>query len=155
MKFVDQSFFAPRTPVPTKELLSKQTPVVGVKAGALVSDRNHELSRLKVAAYVDGRFRRRIFRRIVENLAQCSLHQYRIYPQQNEFFPEALPQRQAATPALKRSVDEVGRFGPFELRLQAVAADVRSVGNILEFDIEPLRFPMHQRRKLFSGEHCR
>src|SRR6266436_1635493 len=143
-----------RVTITTKELLSKQSLVCGVKAGALVSDRNHELSGFKVAAYVDGRFRRRIFRRVVENLSERSLHQYRIYAQQNEFLRKRDldgAAREAVAAALKRRIDEVGRLGPFELRLQAVAADARSVENILDFDIKPLRFLMDQRRKLFQA----
>src|SRR5437870_4826370 len=62
-----------RVTITTKELLSKQSSVFGVKSSTLVGDGNHELSRFKMAAYVDGRFRRRIFRRVVENLSERSL----------------------------------------------------------------------------------
>src|SRR5260370_13903716 len=110
--------------------------VVGVKTGALVSDRNHELSRFYMVAYADGSFRRRIFRRVVENLSQRSLHQHRIYAQQNEFLRKRYLDgavRQAVAATLKRRIDEVGGFIPFELRLQAVAAVSRSVDAILQF----------------------
>src|SRR5713101_5579952 len=50
-----------RVTITTKELLSKQGAVFRVKAGTLVSDGNHELSRFEMATHVDGRFRRRIF----------------------------------------------------------------------------------------------
>src|SRR6266852_5662118 len=143
-----------RVTITTKELLSKQSSVIGVKAGALVSDGNHELSRFKMAAYVDGRFRRRIFRRVVENLSQRLLHQDRVYAQENEFLRKRHldgAAREAVAAALKRRIDEVGGFRPFELRLQAVAADPRSVENILDFDIEPLRFLLDQRGKLFQA----
>src|SRR6266436_8476485 len=124
----------------TKELLSKQRAVVRVKTGTVVSDGNHELSQFEMATYVDGRFRRRIFCCVVENLPQRSLHQHRIYAQQNEFLRQRDldgAAREAVAAALKRRIDEVGRLGPFELRLQAVAADARSVENILDFDIKP------------------
>jgi len=40
--------------IATNELLSKQGAVFGVKAGALTSDGNRELSRFKMAADFDG-----------------------------------------------------------------------------------------------------
>src|SRR5215471_4257033 len=64
-----------RMTISTEELLSQQSTVVGVKAGPLIDDRNDEMTRLKMPPDHDGRLRWRIFRRIIENLSQCSFHQ--------------------------------------------------------------------------------
>src|SRR5216683_7120881 len=140
--------------ISTEELLSQQRPVVGVKPGPLVGDRNYELAGFIVSADTNGGLRRRIFRRIVENLPQRPLHQYGIDPQEDEFLRKRhldRAARQAVATTLKRRIDEVGGLRPFELRLKTVAADARGVENILDLDIEPLRFLMDQRRELLEA----
>src|SRR5215471_15953294 len=140
--------------ITAKELLPEQHPVVRVKASSLIGDRNCKLAGFKMAADADRGLRRRIFCRIVENLSQCALHQHRIYTQQHEFLWKRYVNRAAAqtvATTLKRRIDEIGRLCPVELCLQTVAADARSVENILDFDIKPFRFLMNQRRKPFQA----
>src|SRR5437879_7248818 len=106
-----------------EELLSKQRTVFHVKAGAVVSDGNYELTQFDMATDVDGRFRRRIFCGVVENLSERPLHQDGIYAQQNEFLGKRDLDGaacEAVAAALKRRVDEVGGLRPFELCLQAI-----------------------------------
>src|SRR6202522_3391200 len=59
-----------RVSISTEELLSKQNPVVGIKARTLVGDRNCELAGFVLPVDADGGLRRRIFGGIVENLRE-------------------------------------------------------------------------------------
>src|SRR5262245_30663926 len=107
----------------------------GRQSGALVSDVDTQAVTVRSHGYFYRRPRFRILHGIVENLHQRLLNQNRIDVNQRQvrgYVNNDTPVRKAVAAALNRRVDDVGRLRPFDMRLDAVAADACSVEQVLD-----------------------
>src|SRR5262245_14488752 len=100
--------------------------LAGRQSGALVGDVDIQTAILRSHCHFYGRPGFRILHGVVENLYQRLLNQNRIDVNQRQirrYVNHDTPVRKAMAATLDRRVDDVGRFRPFDMWLDAIAAD--------------------------------